>query len=61
MKITVRGRTIRTYAKNGNKRYYELLYAKYSDSKLDELEQESIEHEQASGKQERQVESSTST
>jgi len=47
MKITVRGRTIRTYAKNGNKHQYMRLYENLSDDRLDELEQESLHYEQA--------------
>ena len=46
MKITVRGRTIRTYAKNGNKHHYVRMYEALSDERLDELEQESLDHEQ---------------
>lgn len=50
MKITVRGRTIRTYAKNGNKHQYMRLYENLSDDRLDELEQESLHHEQITRK-----------
>lgn len=45
MIITVRGRTIRTHAKNGNKQHYQRLYESYTDERLDELERESVEHE----------------
>lgn len=50
MKITVRGRTIRTYAKNGNKHQYMRLYEGFSDERLDELEQESLHYEQVTRK-----------
>lgn len=50
MKITVRGRTIRTYAKNGNKHQYMRLYENLSDDRLDELEQESLHYEQVTRK-----------
>ena len=46
MDITVRGRTIRTHAKHGNKQHYIRLYETYSDERLDELEKESVKHEQ---------------
>jgi len=45
MKITVRGRTINTYATVGNKRFYMRLYETFSDERLDELEQESKDRE----------------
>ena len=47
MLIEVRGRKIRTYAKAGNKQHYVRLYESFSDERLDQLEQESREHEQA--------------
>ena len=52
MDITVRGRTIRCYAKAGNVKFYKALYEALSDEELDVLQQESIDHEQASVKQE---------
>ena len=45
MKITVRGHTINTYAKHGNKRWYVRLYESFTDERLDQLEQESKDRE----------------
>ena len=51
MILTIRGRNIRCYAKLGNKQHYQRMYEALSDERLDELHQESIDHEQANGKQ----------
>ena len=43
--ITVRGRVIKVQAKAGTQReFVRSMYEKYSDERLDELEQESWEH-----------------
>jgi hypothetical protein len=55
--ISVRGRNIRVQAKAGTQRNAVIrMYEAYSDQRLDQLEQESIEHEQASVKGQRQGE-----
>jgi hypothetical protein len=55
--ISVRGRNIRVQAKAATQRNAVIrMYEAYSDQRLDQLEQESIEHEQASVKGQRQGE-----